>query len=228
MDEDVRFTARMNVDYYAARRDIAVEEIGVAPCVVLSWGPTTVEELAESIGAEPAEHWHWLARYPLYTGEIQGRRVSFVQAGIGAPATVAAMESLIACGARLFLGLGWAGSLQPSAPVGTFLIPTRCIREEGTSLHYLDASATVTPASLDHRRPVPGTQQQDRGVPAAGRPGRGHGDLGHVRPGAISERTRVQPAGRQRRGMAGVETGVPHPGAKGRHPACPAGHIAGA
>jgi uridine phosphorylase len=68
-----------------------------------------------------------------------------VQAGIGAPATVAAMESLIACGARLFLGLGWAGSLQPNAPVGTFLIPTRCIREEGTSFHYLDADAVVAP-----------------------------------------------------------------------------------
>jgi uridine phosphorylase len=145
MDEDVRFTAQMNIDYYAARRGITVEEIGVAPCVVLSWGPTAIEELAESIGAEPAEHWHWLTRYPLYTRELQERRVSFVQAGIGAPATVAAMESLIACGARLFLGLGWAGSLQPSAPVGTFLIPTRCIREEGTSFHYLDADATVTP-----------------------------------------------------------------------------------
>jgi uridine phosphorylase len=145
MDENVRFTAQMNIDYYTARRGITVEEIGVAPCVVLSWGPSAIEELAESIGAEPAEHWHWLTRYPLYTGEFQGRRVSFVQAGIGAPATVATMESLIACGARLFLGLGWAGSLQPNAPVGTFLIPTRCIREEGTSFHYLDADVTVTP-----------------------------------------------------------------------------------
>lgn len=222
MDENVRFTAQMNIDYYTARRGITVEEIGVAPCVVLSWGPSAIEELAESIGAEPAEHWHWLTRYPLYTGEFQGRRVSFVQAGIGAPATVATMESLIACGARLFLGLGWAGSLQPNAPVGTFLIPTRCIREEGTSFHH----ARRPP--LDHRRPLPGAQLQDRGVPATGRFGRGYGDLGHVRPGAVSERTRVQLAGRRRRGMAGVETGVPHPGAKGRHPARSAGNVASA
>jgi uridine phosphorylase len=124
MDRDVRFTA---------------------PRVVVSWGPNVIEELAESIGAEPAEHWGWLTRFPLYTGEIAGRRVSFVQVGIGAPTTVTAMESLIACGARTFLGLGWAGSLQPSAPVGTLLIPTECIREEGTSFHYLDADATVGP-----------------------------------------------------------------------------------
>jgi hypothetical protein len=70
MDEDVRFTAQMNIDYYAARRGITVEEIGVAPCVVLSWGPTAIEELAESIGAEPAEHWHWLTRYPLVVSDV--------------------------------------------------------------------------------------------------------------------------------------------------------------
>ena len=145
MDRDVRFTARMYIDYYAAKRGISVEEIGVAPRVVVSWGPNVIEELAESIGAEPAEHWGWLTRFPLYTGEIGGRCVSFVQVGIGAPTTVTAMESLIACGARTFLGLGWAGSLQPSAPVGTLLIPTDCIREEGTSFHYLDADETVGP-----------------------------------------------------------------------------------
>ena len=145
MDEDVRFTARMYIDYYTSKRGISVEEIGVAPCVVVSWGASVIEELAESVGAAPAEHWGWLTHFPLYTGEIQGRRVSFVQVGIGAPTTVTAMESLIACGARSFLGLGWAGSLQPSAPVGTFLIPTDCIREEGTSFHYLDADAAVTP-----------------------------------------------------------------------------------
>ena len=144
-DEDVRFTAQMNIDYYASHRGITVKEIGVAPFVVVSWGPTVIEELADSVGAQPAEHWTWLMRFPLYTGELQGQRVSFVQVGIGAPATVAAMESLIACGARLFLALGWGGSLQPAAPIGTFLIPTNCIREEGTSFHYLDANVSVTP-----------------------------------------------------------------------------------
>jgi uridine phosphorylase len=55
------------------------------------------------------------------------------------------MEGLIACGARVFFGLGWAGSLQPSAPIGSMLIPTTCIREEGTSFHYLDGSVAVQP-----------------------------------------------------------------------------------
>lgn len=55
------------------------------------------------------------------------------------------MEELIACGARAFLGLRWAGNLQPAAPIGTLLIPTACRREEGTSPHYIPDEADLQP-----------------------------------------------------------------------------------
>ncbi|MCP4643490.1 MAG: nucleoside phosphorylase, partial [bacterium] len=57
---------------------------------------------------------------------------------------VAQMEQMIACGARVFLGLGWAGSLNPCAPTGSLLVPTTCIREEGTSSHYLARDVVVS------------------------------------------------------------------------------------
>jgi uridine phosphorylase len=144
---DVRFTPQMYINHYAAQRDISVKDIGVAPIVVISWAPSVIQALADSTGAQPAPLWPWSERYLFYTGQVQGRPVSFAQVGIGAPNTVTAMEEMIACGARLFLGLGWAGSLQPRAPVGTFLIPTSCIREEGTSPHYLDDDVAITPDS---------------------------------------------------------------------------------
>jgi uridine phosphorylase len=50
---------------------------------------------------------------------------------------------MIACGARVFLGLGWAGSLNPAIPIGSFIVPTTCIREEGTSYHYLAKDVVV-------------------------------------------------------------------------------------
>jgi uridine phosphorylase len=56
------------------------------------------------------------------------------------------MEELIACGGRVFLGLGLAGSIQPEAPIGTCFIPTSCIREEGTSPHYLASDDGLRPA----------------------------------------------------------------------------------
>ena len=53
---------------------------------------------------------------------------------------------MIACGARVFIGLGLVGSIQPEAPIGTCFIPTSCIREEGTSTHYLSSDEGLRPA----------------------------------------------------------------------------------
>ena len=142
---DVRFTPQMYINHYASQRGITVEDIGVAPIVVISWAPKVIQALADSTDAQPAPHWPWSKRYLFYTGQVRRQRVSFAQVGIGAPSTITAMEEMIACGARVFLWLGWAGSLQPRAPIGTFLIPTNSIREEGTSFHYVDDDTAVTP-----------------------------------------------------------------------------------
>jgi len=129
-------TPKLYLDYYTQQNNISIADIGVAPVVVISWGREVIDELAATTGAEICPHWMYEGRYPLYTGQVQGRRVSFAQAPVGAPGTVMMMEEMIACGARVFIGLGWAGSLQESAPVGSMLVPTSCIREEGTSFHY--------------------------------------------------------------------------------------------
>jgi uridine phosphorylase len=139
-----RITPQMTIDYTVARHNITVEEIGVAPIVVVSWGYEVIQWMVDSIGAELAQHWIYGERRPLYTGQIQGQKVSLAHLPVGAPGTVMLMEEMIACGARIFLGLGWAGSLQPFAPVGSLLIPTTCIREEGTSSHYLEEEVIVT------------------------------------------------------------------------------------
>jgi uridine phosphorylase len=102
-----------------------------------------IRSFAEIVGARTSPHWFY-QKYEFYTGELNGQTINFVQVPIGAPGTVMIMEELIACGARIILGLGWAGSLQESAPVGTLLIPTDCISEEGTSAHYVDKTAKIS------------------------------------------------------------------------------------
>jgi uridine phosphorylase len=138
-----RFTPQMYVEYYASQRGISVQDIDVAPVVVISWGRGVIESLAEAVGAQPSLHWFYDEYYKLFTGEVGGQTVSFAHAPVGAPGTVMMMEEMIACGARIFLGLGWAGSLQELAPVGTMFIPTGCIRDEGTSFHYLGEEVTL-------------------------------------------------------------------------------------
>lgn len=146
MDEkDVRFTPKMYINHYIERKGISVKDIKVAPMVVISWAPSVIEAFAECAEAQLAEHWPWVKRHAFYTGEVKGQAVSFAQVGIGAPATVSEMEIMIACGAKTFIGLGWAGSLQPEAPVGTLLIPRACVSEEGTSGHYQVDNKEILP-----------------------------------------------------------------------------------
>jgi uridine phosphorylase len=138
-------TPQMHIDYYTTQQHISVEDVSVAPVIVLSWSHDITQSFADTVGAQSCPHWLHQAYYPLFTGEISGRRVSFAQVPMGVPATVMMMEEMIACGARTFWALGWTGSLQPFAPVGTLLIPTGCIREEGTSFHYLDGDVRLSP-----------------------------------------------------------------------------------
>ncbi len=141
---DELFTPQMVVEHHITRRGITIDEIGVAPIVVVSWGRHVIQSLAQTIEAQPAEHWFYEER-PLFNGSVGGKKVSLIHLLVGAAGTVMMMEELIACGARIFLALGWAGSLQPHVPVGTFIIPNSCLIEEGTSAHYSDHKTPVTP-----------------------------------------------------------------------------------
>jgi uridine phosphorylase len=71
--------------------------------------------------------------------------VTVVKFPIGAPATVAMMEEMIACGMRTLITTGAAGSLQEHAPIGTIVVPTSAIREEGTSHHYAPHDVPARP-----------------------------------------------------------------------------------
>ncbi len=141
-----RFTARAAVEFWASKHGVSVNQLSLGPIVIGSWNLSTVKSLARTIGAKLSPSWWWGPRFPMYNGEIGGKGVSLVNLPLGAPATVMVMEELIACGTRIFLGLGLAGSIQPEAPVGTCFIPTSCIREEGTSPHYLSSDEGLRPA----------------------------------------------------------------------------------
>lgn len=140
-----RFTPAMCVNHLA-RFDMTTEDVGLPPVAVLAWGRDPILSLVEATGAEPPQQWPYGEQYPFYVAELQGRRVCFAVAPTGTPTTVMLMEIMIACGVRAFVGLGRAGSLQPLLPVGAFILPMTCIREEGTSAHYVDAESTIRPS----------------------------------------------------------------------------------
>jgi uridine phosphorylase len=142
-----RFTPAVSVNHHLARFGMTAQDVGLAPVAVLAWGRDPILALVEATGAEPLQHWPYGEQYPFYVAELQEQRVCFTVAPLGAPTTVMLMEIMIACGVRAFIGLGRAGSLQPLLPVGALILPMTCIREEGTSAHYIDAESTLRPSS---------------------------------------------------------------------------------
>lgn len=75
--------------------------------------------------------------YVTYTGTIDGTAVSVSSTGIGSPSAAIALEELAAIGADTFIRVGRSGGLQPDLPVGTLVIATGAVRDEGTSRAYL-------------------------------------------------------------------------------------------
>ena len=66
---------------------------------------------------------------------------------VGAPAAAIAMEEYAALGARAFLFVGAAGSLQPQVPIGSLVLPVEAIVSEGTSRHYgVEGSSVFCPS----------------------------------------------------------------------------------
>jgi uridine phosphorylase len=73
------------------------------------------------------------------TGEIALLQPPVVLAGafgIGAPAAVAFLEELVACGIKKFIFLGTAGRLTEGFHKGDILICEKAFSDEGTSKHY--------------------------------------------------------------------------------------------
>ncbi len=141
-----RFTPKMYVEWYAKKEGLTIEEFGVAPTVVISWRQSWTEQLVNALDARLPKARLYGERYPIYTGQHSGNQVSVVTVPVGAPGTVMMMEELIVCGARRFIGIGLAGSLQGAAPIGSFVVPTSVVSEEGTSSHYATNETAVSPS----------------------------------------------------------------------------------
>lgn len=131
---EFRFTPEMYMEHFTTQQGVPIEQLRIAPTVILSWFPSTIQSLVAKTMAKPRKP------FPIsqvYHGMWQGREVTVALSPIGAPGTIAMMEELMACGAETFLGLGATGSLQEDSPIGSFIIADRALSEEGTSRHYM-------------------------------------------------------------------------------------------
>lgn len=73
-------------------------------------------------------------------GEYKGTPITVCSTGIGCPSTAIAVEQLIAARAQILIRIGTCGGAwQRRIPAGSIIIPTACVRDEGTTREYIPA-----------------------------------------------------------------------------------------
>ena len=80
----------------------------------------------------------------LYEIGYKGKRLGVFHPGIGSALSAALLEEVIAFGGRKFVACGGCGVLENDAGVGSLVVVSSAVRDEGTSYHYLPPSREVT------------------------------------------------------------------------------------
>ena len=109
--------------------------------VIAIFSHTLFESMVTLLGGTPIANTkdvdgHW----PIYEVTYKGKRFAFCKARLGAPACVGIFEDIIPMGAKRIILLGNCGVLDNTIQDCGIIIPTRAIRDEGTSYHYAPAA----------------------------------------------------------------------------------------
>lgn len=75
--------------------------------------------------------------YNVYTGYLDGVKVSVCSTGIGGPSAAIAVEELIMSGADTFIRVGTSGGINLKVVGGDLLVASAAVRSEGTSREYI-------------------------------------------------------------------------------------------
>jgi len=80
--------------------------------------------------------------YPIYILNVDGHEIALAQAPVGASAAAQILDWLISYGVREVISGGSCGVLN-ELDENVFLVPSKALRDEGTSYHYLPPSRFV-------------------------------------------------------------------------------------
>lgn len=104
---------------------------------------SVVHEYAAEHGARVVETLQTVTfDLPIYVLRDGGEDICLVQSPIGAAAAAQVLDTLVSCGCRKVIAVGSCGVLA-DIEENAFIVPTKALRAEGTSYHYLPASRFV-------------------------------------------------------------------------------------
>jgi uridine phosphorylase len=113
----------------------------VPPVVLLGYQ----DSLTTAVRDRATETVHLVRSQSLYRLSETVGFVPVGEFGVGAPVSGIVAENVIAAGAEAVVLVTGSGTLQPSLDRDTAILPTRAIRDEGVSHHYLPSTESVAP-----------------------------------------------------------------------------------
>lgn len=114
---------------------------GFPETVIVTFSDEIQDCLTEDRDAEGISEFHSSSCVPIYKIKYKERDLAVFLSWPGAPSTVNFLEGAAARGAKKFLIFGSCGSLDNNITDGHIVVPTEAYRDEGTSYHYMPASA---------------------------------------------------------------------------------------
>ena len=106
----------------------------VGKYAILPGSPQRVERIAKYL--DDAKFLKVNREYETWVGYLEGEKVLVTSTGIGGPSTAIALEELVELGADTFIRIGSCATTSEKCGRGDIVIPSACVRMEGTALHY--------------------------------------------------------------------------------------------
>jgi len=115
----------------------------VGKYVLLPGDPGRVAKIAAYL--QDAKHVQTNREYEVWTGYLDGEKVSVMSTGMGGPSAAIGLEELKMIGAHTFIRIGTCGGIDPDLEPGTLIIPTGAIRKDGTGKEYVPVEFPAVP-----------------------------------------------------------------------------------
>ena len=108
-------------------------------CVFAFLGEYISEYASKAEAVKVSEFLSMTKRYPIYVLKYKGEEITLCEAPVGSAASAQILDWLIGYGVREIISAGSCGALE-HFPESTFLVPSKALRDEGTSYHYAPPS----------------------------------------------------------------------------------------
>lgn len=111
-------------------------------CVFAFLGEYITEYASKTETIKVSEFISMTKRYPIYVTKYNGEEITLCEAPVGSAASTQILDWLIGYGVRQIISAGSCGVLE-KFDEGTFLVPYKALRDEGTSYHYAPPSRYI-------------------------------------------------------------------------------------